>query len=118
MNNTIKNETTEVAVLQSKHNKTNESQEMGSSNNTSNIDSNDNDDDDDEQGHVTAHNITTATTTTNRNRLGGRALPSVSPSTSSSKSSWASNDDVRRACLLYTSPSPRDLQGSRMPSSA
>ena len=22
------------------------------------------------------------------------------------------------ACLLYTSPSPRDLQGSRMPSSA
>ena len=23
-----------------------------------------------------------------------------------------------KACLLYTSPSPRDLQGSRMPSSA
>ncbi|OEU07047.1 hypothetical protein FRACYDRAFT_252149 [Fragilariopsis cylindrus CCMP1102] len=101
MNNTIKNETTEVAVLPSKHNKTNESQEMGSSNNTSNIECNDNDDDDDdEQGHVTAHNITTAATTTNRNRLGGRALPSVSPSTSSSKSSWASNDDVRRAAKI------------------
>ena len=27
-------------------------------------------------------------------------------------------DAVRRACLLYTSPSPRDQRGSRMPSSA
>ena len=26
--------------------------------------------------------------------------------------------DGRRACLLYTSPSPRDLSTSRMPSSA
>ena len=26
--------------------------------------------------------------------------------------------DVRKACLLYTSPSPRDQRGSRMPSSA
>ena len=26
--------------------------------------------------------------------------------------------DVLKDCLLYTSPSPRDLQGSRMPSSA
>ena len=25
---------------------------------------------------------------------------------------------LRRACLLYTSPSPRDQRGSRMPSSA
>ena len=27
-------------------------------------------------------------------------------------------DAIRRACLLYTSPSPRDQRGSRMPSSA
>ena len=27
-------------------------------------------------------------------------------------------DRVRRICLLYTSPSPRDQRGSRMPSSA
>ena len=26
--------------------------------------------------------------------------------------------DVYKACLLYTSPSPRDISGSRMPSSA
>ena len=26
--------------------------------------------------------------------------------------------DVARVCLLYTSPSPRDISGSRMPSSA
>ena len=28
------------------------------------------------------------------------------------------SDTVREACLLYTSPSPRDLSTSRMPSSA
>ena len=28
------------------------------------------------------------------------------------------NDDELRNCLLYTSPSPRDLSTSRMPSSA
>ena len=27
-------------------------------------------------------------------------------------------DDVIKVCLLYTSPSPRDQRGSRMPSSA
>ena len=26
--------------------------------------------------------------------------------------------DIRKACLLYTSPSPRDVEESRMPSSA
>ena len=26
--------------------------------------------------------------------------------------------DMRELCLLYTSPSPRDISGSRMPSSA
>ena len=30
----------------------------------------------------------------------------------------AVTDDVAGACLLYTSPSPRDLSTSRMPSSA
>ena len=28
------------------------------------------------------------------------------------------NRSISRACLLYTSPSPRDQRGSRMPSSA
>ena len=28
------------------------------------------------------------------------------------------NADLRKTCLLYTSPSPRDRQKSRMPSSA
>ena len=28
------------------------------------------------------------------------------------------SDDAPAACLLYTSPSPRDISGSRMPSSA
>ena len=28
------------------------------------------------------------------------------------------NADVDKSCLLYTSPSPRDQRGSRMPSSA
>ena len=28
------------------------------------------------------------------------------------------NSDVIEVCLLYTSPSPRDISGSRMPSSA
>ena len=27
-------------------------------------------------------------------------------------------DDINQICLLYTSPSPRDISGSRMPSSA
>ena len=28
------------------------------------------------------------------------------------------NDDISLGCLLYTSPSPRDVEESRMPSSA
>ena len=31
---------------------------------------------------------------------------------------WTTNDLPPRSCLLYTSPSPRDQRGSRMPSSA
>ena len=30
----------------------------------------------------------------------------------------ASDNDMPSVCLLYTSPSPRDISGSRMPSSA
>ena len=31
---------------------------------------------------------------------------------------YVNPDDIGRVCLLYTSPSPRDRQKSRMPSSA
>ena len=33
-------------------------------------------------------------------------------------SAWSNLNAHREACLLYTSPSPRDLSTSRMPSSA
>ena len=42
-------------------------------------------------------------------------LPAPSPP---SKKNWLGTDDQARDCLLYTSPSPRDLSTSRMPSSA
>ena len=35
-----------------------------------------------------------------------------------SSSKWPTIDVFYRGCLLYTSPSPRDQRGSRMPSSA
>ena len=41
--------------------------------------------------------------------------------TNSIEDAWWNNNDVHalyNACLLYTSPSPRDLSTSRMPSSA
>ena len=31
---------------------------------------------------------------------------------------WVLRGDIKKGCLLYTSPSPRDRQKSRMPSSA
>ena len=31
---------------------------------------------------------------------------------------WAVNNNIHKDCLLYTSPSPRDREKSRMPSSA
>ena len=31
---------------------------------------------------------------------------------------FGENSDMSKSCLLYTSPSPRDQRGSRMPSSA
>ena len=39
-------------------------------------------------------------------------------STSTFKHGNKDNFDYTRSCLLYTSPSPRDISGSRMPSSA
>ena len=38
--------------------------------------------------------------------------------TTSSMATQASLDAINSACLLYTSPSPRDVEESRMPSSA
>ena len=34
------------------------------------------------------------------------------------KANYQNQQTVNRACLLYTSPSPRDVRSSRMPSSA
>ena len=52
------------------------------------------------------------------NKLAGSAIP-----TSIDEVKWAIDQGVKsivtiRDCLLYTSPSPRDRQKSRMPSSA
>ena len=53
----------------------------------------------------------------------GGVFESINPSTQTvwSRVPEATEEDVNRAvsaCLLYTSPSPRDLSTSRMPSSA
>ena len=42
------------------------------------------------------------------------------PASRSHAYGWTAEESVEeaRACLLYTSPSPRDQRGSRMPSSA
>ena len=42
----------------------------------------------------------------------------VDTSTINMEMSWALHEFNRTTCLLYTSPSPRDLSTSRMPSSA
>ena len=42
-------------------------------------------------------------------------LPNVNASTGTIKGRYMGEGQV---CLLYTSPSPRDISGSRMPSSA
>jgi len=39
-------------------------------------------------------------------------------STVSRSSEKSENEEIFNICLLYTSPSPRDQRGSRMPSSA
>ena len=51
------------------------------------------------------------------------SLYAAGSDSSSSSSGGDSNEnlvesDYKQACLLYTSPSPRDRYGSRMPSSA
>ena len=40
------------------------------------------------------------------------------PSSAGNRKKWTFSVWIKRACLLYTSPSPRDLSTSRMPSSA
>ena len=46
--------------------------------------------------------------------------PGIDPDQARSATGWPLKvaDDLRVTCLLYTSPSPRDRQRSRMPSSA
>ena len=52
--------------------------------------------------------------------LGGlfQATGNQSPAANPAKGQYLFTDLSRYACLLYTSPSPRDRQKSRMPSSA
>ena len=47
-------------------------------------------------------------------------INTISPSTEEllSKVPLSNEKDINSACLLYTSPSPRDMRRSRMPSSA
>ena len=47
-----------------------------------------------------------------------KAIMAPNVSTSRKKEATASKRQEAMACLLYTSPSPRDLSTSRMPSSA
>ena len=46
----------------------------------------------------------------------GESLPVIQSAEESSQPSNTSEEE--NSCLLYTSPSPRDQRGSRMPSSA
>ena len=48
----------------------------------------------------------------------GNAVTNLSLATSEQWNDKQSGQKVERTCLLYTSPSPRDRQKSRMPSSA
>ena len=53
----------------------------------------------------------------------GEEIPIIGLGSSATFSSLATSEDATQlrevlACLLYTSPSPRDQRGSRMPSSA
>ena len=53
-----------------------------------------------------------------RPRLAEIAAPLVKDAASIEEAVQAINAGLFKACLLYTSPSPRDQRGSRMPSSA
>ena len=60
--------------------------------------------------HVTADNVSPVTTS---------SLPSLSTKLAQDDLGYVVADNEQsRACLLYTSPSPRDRTRSRMPSSA
>ena len=50
--------------------------------------------------------------------LGEYARRVRKPGETSSKPKVFDNDNLPKTCLLYTSPSPRDMRRSRMPSSA
>ena len=45
-------------------------------------------------------------------------VDSLAPKGAAGRAGIAVGDELLRVCLLYTSPSPRDQRGSRMPSSA
>ena len=51
-------------------------------------------------------------------RLGGMAEQQLAAATQALETRSAAKLDEIISCLLYTSPSPRDISGSRMPSSA
>ena len=72
--------------------------------------------------HAIAHALDIHTSTAHEWVRVGHALsvlPLVDTAFASNELSYAKTRIVTRwACLLYTSPSPRDQRGSRMPSSA
>ena len=51
-------------------------------------------------------------------RIFDTELPKAGRSQQLQMARFAREDDIANTCLLYTSPSPRDQRGSRMPSSA
>ena len=53
-----------------------------------------------------------------RNRIRGAFAPYYATPVYNAFLAWSGYEDVAETCLLYTSPSPRDQRGSRMPSSA
>ena len=61
---------------------------------------------------------TTSTSTTNNTTNAYQGDSRVVPSASAPAISSMSQDLCTTGCLLYTSPSPRDVEESRMPSSA
>ena len=52
------------------------------------------------------------------NRLIGKRLALVANEPGITRDYRTEKLNIRNTCLLYTSPSPRDQRGSRMPSSA
>ena len=48
----------------------------------------------------------------------GGVVPELAARAHIEKIDWIVKKAIEDSCLLYTSPSPRDISGSRMPSSA